>query len=241
MECAEFAAQLSAALDETLEATKRAEFAAHRLACPNCQALHDETSAGLEWLRTLKTERLEPPARLMTAILSATSQAEQSEIRERQRWWRRLRNFPQLGPLLAGIRQPRFAMSFAMAFFSLSLLLNVSGLSVHDLLELRPESVQRALGTAEGKVLRYYDNLRFVYEIESRVRQLKREAPAEPPAPAPEERPQTAPKNRSAVPERGRSYGGGESSQAAAACHPGVGKIADDDRRTHELCESSGS
>jgi hypothetical protein len=70
-----------------------------------------------------------------------------------------------------------------MVFFSLSLLLNVTGVSVHEVLEMRPGTVVRILGGAEGKILKYYDNWRFVYEIESRLRELKRAVPAEPAMP----------------------------------------------------------
>jgi hypothetical protein len=232
MECAEFAALLSAALDRALDGTKYAEFAAHRRACPACESLYSETSSGLELLRTLKMERVEPPARLLTAILSATSRAAQPVRRERQSWWRRFGSFPQLVPLLARVRQPRFAMSFAMVFFSLSLLLDVSGVSVYDLLELRPGTIQRALGTAEGRVLKYYDNLRFVYEIESRVRELKRAVPTEPPSPEPEQRPQPRPKDdRTSMPGQSRSHREpGESFLAAVRRAPGDGQLAYDRR-----------
>jgi hypothetical protein len=205
MECAEFAALISAALDNTLDEAVQAAFAAHRLACPGCQAMYAETSAGLEWLRTLKSERVEPPPRLMAAILSATSGAAVAERRERQGWWQRVFNL-DFSPLLGGIRQPRFAMSVAMVFFSVSLLLNVTGVSVRDLLEVRPGTVVRAFGTAQGRVVKYYDNLRFVYEIESRVRELKRAVPE-----APERERETEPRkqprhknDRTSMPERRR-------------------------------------
>jgi hypothetical protein len=94
-------------------------------------------------------------------------------------------------PIWATVRQPRFAMSFGMAFFSLSVGLTVAGVRPADLrqISLRPAAIRHTYYSTEARVVRYYENIRFVYEVESRVRELKRTvAPAEPgPAePAPE-------------------------------------------------------
>ena len=46
---------------------------------------------------------------------------------------------------------------------------------------LRPSALRHAYNDAQIKVVKYYDNIRFVYEIESKVRELKRaNTPAEP-------------------------------------------------------------
>lgn len=220
MQCAEFAGLVAATLDGTLDAAKGADFAAHRAGCPACQALYAETSAGLEWLQALKAETIEPPARLTSAILSATSWASQATLRQKQSRWQRLSAISHLAPLLAGVRQPRFAMSFAMAFFSISLLLNITGLSLRDLTEVRSGTIVRAFGTAQGKVLKYYDNLRFVYEIESRVRELKRAVPEEAPTGKPEPSPRPPAKgNRTGVPGAKRSTHDSETDALALAGH----------------------
>ena len=47
--------------------------------------------------------------------------------------------------------------------------------------DLRPAAIRHAYNDAQIKVVKYYDNIRFVYEIESKVRELKRaNTPAEP-------------------------------------------------------------
>jgi ribosomal protein L14E/L6E/L27E len=76
------------------------------------------------------------------------------------------------GPML----QPKFAMAFAMAFFSISLVLNLAGFKVANLrhLDLTPNSIVRGAYEAQGRMVKYYENIRFVYEIESRVQELKR-------------------------------------------------------------------
>lgn len=89
--------------------------------------------------------------------------------------------------------QPRLAMTAAMAFFSVALTLNITGVRVSQLhlSDLRPSSIKHNLYEANAHVLRYYDNLKVVYELESRVRDLQRssnnDAPYIAPAPAVEQ------------------------------------------------------
>lgn len=74
-------------------------------------------------------------------------------------------------------------MSFGMAFFTLSVSLSVAGVKLTDLrhIDLRPSAIRRTYYETTGRVVKYYENIRFVYEIESRVRQFKQStAPAEP-------------------------------------------------------------
>src|SRR5208337_2293933 len=100
-------------------------------------------------------------------------------IRERVReWWDSF-----FTPVTAFVRQPRFVMSFGMIFFSFSLGLSAMGVKATDVakVDLRPSALRHAYNGAQIKVVKYYDNIRFVYEIESKVRELKRaNTPAEP-------------------------------------------------------------
>jgi hypothetical protein len=72
--------------------------------------------------------------------------------------------------------QPRLAMTAAMAFFSIALTLNLTGIRITDLRasDLKPSSIVRSVSLAKARVVRYSDNLRVVYELESRVRDLQR-------------------------------------------------------------------
>jgi hypothetical protein len=72
--------------------------------------------------------------------------------------------------------QPRLAMTAAMAFFSIALTLNLTGvrLGVLRASDFKPSSIMRSAYEAKAKVVRYSDNLRVVYELESRVRDLQR-------------------------------------------------------------------
>ena len=74
-------------------------------------------------------------------------------------------------------------MSFGMAFFTLSVTMSLAGVKLSDLrhVDLRPSAIRRSYYETSGRVVKYYENIRFVYEIESRVRQFKEAtAPAQP-------------------------------------------------------------
>jgi len=191
VECAEFEALLSDALDGEgqLSPARKQSFEAHRRVCAICGPLFADVQAGQQWLRSL--EAVEPPAYLVHNILAATSGVLSTRAlaataggrttpfgeRLRERW----DSF--FTPVAAFVRQPRFVMSFGMIFFSFSLALNAVGVKPSDVakISLRPSALRHAYNDAQIKVVKYYDNIRFVYEIESKVRELKRaNTPAEP-------------------------------------------------------------
>ena len=80
--------------------------------------------------------------------------------------------------------QPRLAMTAAMAFFSIALTLNLTGVQLSALRasDLKPSNLKRNFYEANAHVVRYYDNLRVVYELESRVHDLQRSSDDETPA-----------------------------------------------------------
>ena len=212
--CSQFEALLAEALDDhgqSLPATTREAFEAHRLSCPDCAPLFAEAQEGMLLLETL--EEVEPPRNLVHNILAATSRAETGASRAAQGakagWWLRFtrtRRVPRLGFL-----HSRFVTSFCMAFFSLSLTLSLAGVKFSDLarVDWHPNALRRSvvLGYTqiEARVMRYYDNMRVVYVVESLGQQIKKVA-----APAQNEntpnKDNTRPdqQNRKVVPGTGR-------------------------------------
>jgi hypothetical protein len=83
-------------------------------------------------------------------------------------------------PWRRNFHETRLLMTVAMAFFSIALTLNLIGVKVGDLsiADLKPSTIGSTLSrqfyAARGSVVRYYDNLRFVYQLESRMRELRR-------------------------------------------------------------------
>lgn len=186
MQCSEFDALLSQAIDGTLAGERLATFEAHGRVCRVCGPLLQEAEAGRNWLKSL--EEVEPPNDLVTNILLRTTGLVPAEghARDQASWFGRMRRWAETvaSPLAAIARQPRFAMSFGMAFFTLSVTLSLAGIRLGDLrhLDLRPSAIRRTYYETSGRVVKYYENIRFVYEIESRVRQFKQAtAPAEQP------------------------------------------------------------
>lgn len=190
MQCAEFDALLSDALDGLLTGDKSESFQAHARVCTVCGPLYSEADAGRRWLKSLG--EIEPPANLVHNILVATGGRDTARAKSGQQvsWAAAVRGWmrPVFSPVFAVARQPRFAMSFGMAFFSLSVTLSLAGVKLTDLrhLDLRPAAIKRTYYETSGRVVKYYENIRLVYEIESRVREFKRATTPAEPASAPQ-------------------------------------------------------
>jgi hypothetical protein len=235
MQCHEFDALLSEALDKYLTGSRLESFQAHARSCAICGPLLAEAEAGKRWLEELI--EVEPPANLVHNILAATTGIDTARLRgqavaAKRSWFDQMRDWADMvvSPVLALVKQPRFAMSFGMAFFSLSICLSLAGVKLSDLrhADLRPSAIERTYYETSGKVVKYYENIRFVYEIESRVREFKRATtPAEP---APEEKDRNHKNDTSGQPEpkQERNYSQGESGVMLASLsdHPPVVKLA---------------
>ncbi len=153
IECAEFEALLSEALDGDGQLTpvRMEGFEAHRRVCAVCGPLFADVQAGQQWLRSL--EEVEPPVHLVHNILAATSGVVSTRAfsatgaaarggrttpfgeRMRERW----DSF--FSPVAAFVRQPRFVMSFGMIFFSFSLALSAAGVKPKDVAKVDPAAV----------------------------------------------------------------------------------------------------
>jgi hypothetical protein len=188
--CGEWETLLPDALDGLLSPDHEATFTAHMAACQACTALFEESRRGREWLEFLSPEP-EVPAGLVDRILASTGTrhaasfplAADSElvpvmpgaILASPPAWQK----PGLTGFVRRFAEPRLLMTAAMAFFSIALTLNMTGvrLTTLRLSDLRPMAVrsfmERQLTMASVPIIRYYDHLRFVYEVESKMRQLR--------------------------------------------------------------------
>jgi hypothetical protein len=187
MQCNEFELLLSDALDGVLSGPGLDRFQAHARTCKTCGPLLEEAEAGRQWLKGL-TE-VEPPASLVSNILASTTGVDTQRLRTMTRapqprisWWEHVQA-SYLEPMWAIVRQPRFAMSFGMAFFALSVSLTVAGVKPADVLQisLRPSAIKRTYYNTQARVVRYVDNVRPVLEVQAALRGIKRNMnPAEP-------------------------------------------------------------
>jgi len=185
--CNEFDLLLSDALDGVLSGAGLDRFQAHARTCKTCGPMLEEAEAGRTWLKGL-TE-VEPPASLVSNILASTTGVDTQRLRTMTRtpqprisWWEHVQA-SYLEPMWAIVRQPRFAMSFGMAFFALSVSLTVAGVKPRDVLQisLRPSAIKRTYYNTQARVVRYVDNVRPVLEVQAALRGIKRNMnPAEP-------------------------------------------------------------
>ena len=195
MQHAEFEALITDALDGLLAGDALQRFDAHRGECGACGLMYRDAEAGMNWLASL--EEAMPPANLVHNIMVATvgHAGVEAAPRDRAAWLQKLRAFA--APLLRPVLQPRFALSCAVAFFSISTTLSVGGVKLNNLnaASLAPGTMAnnaiRSFRETSARVEHYYDNLRFVYELESKYRELKNAIPESgesTPAPPPEQK-----------------------------------------------------
>ena len=118
---------------------------------------------------------MEPPASLVTNILASTTGVDTQRLRmtvrapqPRVRGWSTYR--PRSARTGLGDCSPaRFAMSFGMAFFALSVGLTVAGVKPADFsrISLRPSAIRYTYYNTQARVVHYYENVRIVYEVEA--------------------------------------------------------------------------
>ncbi len=202
--CEEWEALLADALDGALTDKDRASFDGHAAECASCSVMLVEAQKGQQWLQFLHPEP-PIPAGLLGKIIARTSGTIMTPViagggvdiprPAKTEEWKRV-------PISLAIRrfmEPRMMMTAAMAFFSIALTLNMAGVRFTGFKaqDLRPSSLmsnlERQFYTAKAPVVRYYENLRVVYEVESRMHELRRTTETEERKPAPQPEQQQKP------------------------------------------------
>jgi hypothetical protein len=210
---------LTDAIDGVLSPSDQAFFDRHMAGCVECMEKFSDAQRGAAWLGLLKTQQPEPSADLMHRILAQTS----GQVDDHTALLPAM--LPQAMPAMpsnvlpfvprpaasGGSRfsrftrmamEPRLAMTAAMAFFSIALTMNLTGVRLDQLhaADLKPSSLRRTYYEANASAVRYYDSLRVVRVLESRVddirqndeddrsdRSLHAAPESQPAAPAPEQ------------------------------------------------------
>lgn len=193
--CGQWETLLADALDGLLRPEDEATFASHMASCAACAALFEEARRGREWLDFLCADP-DVPAGLLDKILAQTGPGQnvgfgltpealaaapggiplQSARPAVIPAWQR----PGFMAHIRRFAEPRLMMTAAMAFFSIALTLNLTGVRLTQLrwASLRPTAVrsymERQITVASTPIIRYYDHLRLVYEVQSRMRELRR-------------------------------------------------------------------
>jgi hypothetical protein len=152
-------------LEGLLKPGLKREVEAHLSVCPSCQEMVGDVRRAFELCHA--APELEPAPWLVRKIMLATVGERKPRLAER---------------LVAFFRptlQPRFAYAVAMAVFSLSIIVNAAGINLRHMTiaDLNPRTwlfrANRAGHLFYARAEKFYYDLRVVYEIESRLRQLR--------------------------------------------------------------------
>lgn len=182
------------AVDGTLTPAERRVFDRHVAQCASCAKELEEAQRGAAWLGVLKGHTPEPPAALLANILAETTGAEDREpmpefvralpVRAVAPAWalttvaRRVVDVFRIETARRTF-QPRMAMTAAMAFVSIALTLNLTGVRLKNLRasDFTPSGLRRNVAQAGATAARNFQNMRVVYQVESRVSELRGEGP----------------------------------------------------------------
>jgi hypothetical protein len=229
LSCEAWEGMLTDALDGTLSARDAEAFAAHSKSCDaGCPELLEEAKRGTEWLRFLR-ETPEAPEGLLEKILVGTSGLPDSPLPLAAGGAVAIPHQPWLGVsigvLQRHVAESRILMTLAMAFFSIALTLNLTGVRLNQLKlsDLNPSvlaaSVSHEYFTTWKNLNQYYSALRVVNELESRVNEMRRDnnAPAARP-PVQQQQPQQ--------PQKAQPSGkpGGSAHKTGSINHPDQGR-----------------
>jgi hypothetical protein len=226
--CAQCEAMLADVIDGTLSAADQATFDLHVAGCPACTTMLTEARRGASWLEMLKPYPPEPSATLLNRIFAETigetavntapadtqTATQPNTLLGVPAWTyasdstatsgkvlpfrQRIVNAFRVESIRHTLMQPRLAMTAAMAFFSIALTLNLTGVKISQIRasDFKPSSIKRTFYETNARVARTFDNMRVVYELESRVRDLQRASDSETPAPTQAPQNDSAPSNQ---------------------------------------------
>lgn len=164
MTCAELEVLICDYVDGSLSGERKAAVERHIAECAACAELARDSAAAVAFLESVPP--VEPPDELVTRLLFQTP-----AVRQRRR--RSLRDMAVgwVRPVL----QPRFAMGMAMTILSFSLLGKFVGVPDRPLrpADLHParvwEEVEDRFHRSWDRLVKYYENLRVVIEIQNRL------------------------------------------------------------------------
>jgi len=177
MNCTDFEILLADYMDGTLAPAERAAVEAHAASCSSCAELLSDVRGALALIE--RAPDLVPPSELITRIAFQAPIGRTREPFERQGLLSRLTT-RWLQPIL----QPRLAMGMAMTILSFAMLERCTGVRIQHIqpADLNPVrmwgGVEDKAMRAKDRAVKYYENLRWVYEIETSLRAFEEQQDA---------------------------------------------------------------
>lgn len=181
--CEQIEARLSDYIDQFLDAEERQAFTAHAAGCARCARLVAQVSGLVTQVRRL--EPVETPPRLIYNILDRTLGPRRAK--EARPGW------------LRWVFQPRFVMGVATMALSVAIVSQALGIEWGQISapDLAPANLYRAadrrVHLIYARGVKFVNDLRVVYEIQSR---LQRQPETPPPRPAAPGSSEAAPGNK---------------------------------------------
>jgi putative zinc finger protein len=168
-------------LEGQLETARRQEFEAHLEGCADCRELMADLRHTLELCAA--AEEIEPAPWLVSKILLATIGERKPTLREK------------VSAFFQPALRPRVAYSVAMAVFSVSIIINAAGINLSELTlaDLNPRNwayqANRTGHLLAARAEKFFYDVRVVYEIESRLKQIRQDTNGTPEKGAPKSDP----------------------------------------------------
>jgi hypothetical protein len=181
MNCADVETLICDYLDGTLAAERKSAVERHLAQCTACAELARDSAAAVEFIE--RAAEVEPPPELITRILFDAPWGKSRIKPKGARSW--------MAGILSPILQPRFAMGMAMTILSLALLARfVAPVRQLRMSDLEPAEVWAGIEDrayrAWGRTVKFYDNLKFVYQIQTTLREWQQQGEDQQSAPVPE-------------------------------------------------------
>lgn len=170
MNCTEFELLLCEYVDGTLGTEDRAVVQTHLSECSACAELAADCSAAVAFME--RVDDVEVPPALVTRILQQVP-ASMPVAEKAKGLFARL-----FGRVFEPVLQPRMVMGMAMTILSFAMLGRFAGIEARQLrpADLDPvkiyEAAEDRMNRSWMRAVKYYESLRFVYEIQSRLREL---------------------------------------------------------------------
>jgi hypothetical protein len=169
MNCAEIEILICDYVDGTLSAENRALVERHLAECPACAELLHDSAAAVGFIE--RAAEVEPPPELVTRILFDAP-------------WRKNK------PIITGLRSrlsgwfrpvlhPKFAMGAAMTILSFSILSQWKPVRQIHASDLEPKAIwfglENRADDAWNRTVKFYENLKFVYQIQTTLREWQQQ------------------------------------------------------------------
>ena len=179
MNCAEIENLICEYVDGTLAPAARTEVERHLAGCATCAEMARDAVAAVRFME--RTAEVEPPPELLSGILFHSP-------------WRKYKTGWWWKPFNA-LLQPRFAMSMALTI--LSIFMVVPKVRPFEPKDLAPAQVWGGIEDRAyrfwARTQKFYDNLKFVYQIQTTLREWQQSSQEPSETDAPQKKSEKAP------------------------------------------------